>query len=87
MFRSLVISDYSRDIRYIYIPVHELLNLIRKLRPDGKMMTMFRDGSMTGFLGVLAPSVSIKDRSVVDSADLGLNCTSRLPRVGGSRNR
>ena len=46
------------------VPVHELLNLIRKLRPDGKMMTMFRDGSMTGFLGVLALSVSIKDRSL-----------------------
>ena len=64
VFRSPVISGYSRDIRYIYIPVHELLNLIRKLRPDGEMMRMFRDGSRTGFLGALAPSVSIKDRSL-----------------------
>ena len=47
------------------ISVHELLNLIRKLRPDGEMMRMFRDDSRTGFLGALAPSVSIKDRSLL----------------------
>ena len=35
----------------------------------------------------VAPSVSIKDRSVVGCADRGLNCTSRMPGVGGSRNR
>ena len=35
----------------------------------------------------VAPSVSIKDRSVVGCADRGLNCTNRMPRVGGSRNR
>ena len=27
-------------------------------------MRMFRDGSRTEFLGVLAPSVSVKDRSL-----------------------
>ena len=32
------------------------------VRPDGEMMTMYRHGSKTGFLSVLAPSVSIKDR-------------------------
>ena len=32
------------------------------VRPDGEMMAMYRYGSRTGFLGVLAPSVSIKDR-------------------------
>ena len=64
MFRSRVISGYSRDIRYIYIPVHELLNLIWKLRPNGGMVRMSRDDSKTGFLGALAPSVSIKDRSL-----------------------
>ena len=69
VFRSRVISGYSRDIRYIYIPVHELLNLIRKLRPDGEMMMMYRYGSRTGFLGVLAPSESIEDRTVVGPAD------------------
>ena len=63
MLKSRVISGYSRDIRYIYISVHELLNLIRKLRPDGEMMRMFRHGSRTGFLGALVP-VSIKDRSL-----------------------
>ena len=57
------------------------------VRPDGEMMTMYRYGSRTGFLGVLAPSVSIKDRSVVGSADRELNCTNRMPGVGGSRNR
>ena len=45
-----------------------------------------RYGSRTGFLGVLAPSVSIEDRTVVGSADRGLNCTNRMPGVGGSRN-
>ena len=35
----------------------------------------------------VAPLVSIKDRSVVGCADRGLNCTSRMPGVGGSRNR
>ena len=64
VFRSSVISGYSRDIRYIYIPVHELLNLIQKLRSDGEMMRMFRDGSRTWFLGALAPFVSIKDWSL-----------------------
>ena len=64
IFRSRVISGYSREIGYIRIPVHELLNLIWKLRPDGGMMRMFRDGSRTEFLGVLAQSVSVKDRSL-----------------------
>ena len=67
--RSRVTSCHSRDIRYIYIPIHELLNLIRKLRPDGEMIRMFRDGSRTGFLGALAPSESIEDRTVIDPAD------------------
>ena len=35
----------------------------------------------------IAPSVLIKDRSVVGCADRGLNCTNRMPGVGGSRNR
>ena len=35
----------------------------------------------------VAPSGLIKDRSVVGCADRGLNCTNRMPRVGGSRNR
>ena len=33
------------------------------------MMRMFRDGSRTGFLGVLALSESIEDRTVVGPAD------------------
>ena len=34
-----------------------------------------------------SPHVSIKDRSVVGSADRGLNSTNHMPKVGGSRNR
>ena len=35
----------------------------------------------------VAPSVSIKDRSVVGCVDRGLNCTNSMPGVGGSQNR
>ena len=65
MFRSRVISGYSRDIRYIYIPVYDLLNLIWnkwRIETGREMMRIHRNGSKTGFLGVLVPSVSIKDR-------------------------
>ena len=51
------------------------------------MMMRCRYGNRTGFLGVLAPSVSIEDRTVIGNADRGLNCTNRMPGVGGSRNR
>ena len=44
---------------------------------------MDRYGSRTGFLGVLAPSVSIRTGRC-GSADRGLNCTNRMPGVGGS---
>ena len=71
MFRSRVISGYSRDTRYINISVYELLNLIcNEWRIEtGRGMMMFRYGSKTGFLGVLVPSVSVKDRAVVGLAD------------------
>ena len=65
IFRSRVISGYSRDLGYNYIPVQELLNLIWKLETGRGMMRVYRDGSRTGFLGALAPSVSIKDRSLL----------------------
>ena len=67
MFRSRVISGYSRDIGYIYISVHELLNLIWnewKCETGRGMMMIYRYGSRTGFLGVLAPSMSMKDQSL-----------------------
>ena len=35
----------------------------------GRGMMMYRYGSRTGFLGVLVPSVSVKDRTVVGPAD------------------
>ena len=68
MFRNRVISGYSRDIGYIHIPVHELLNLLWnewKFETGRGMMLIYRYGSKTGFLGVLVPSVSIKDRSLL----------------------
>ena len=72
MFRSRVISGYSRDIEYIYISVHELLNLIWnewKFETGRGMMMVYRYDSRTGFLGVLVTSVSVKDRTVVGPAD------------------
>ena len=35
----------------------------------------------------VAPSVLIKDRSIVGCADRRLNCTNRMSGVGGNRNR
>ena len=35
------------------------------VRPDGEMMAMYRYGRRTRFLGVLAQSVSIKDRPLL----------------------
>ena len=35
----------------------------------------------------VAPSVLIKDRSVVGCADRRLNCTNRMPGAGDSRNQ
>ena len=39
------------------------------LRPDGGMMMRYRYGNRTGFLGVLALSESVEDRTVVGPAD------------------
>ena len=72
MFRSRVISGYSRDIRYIYIPVYDLLNLIWnkwRIETGRKKMRIYRYGSGTWFLGVLVPSASIEDRTVVGPVD------------------
>ena len=43
--------------------------MIGNLRPDGGMMMRYRYDNRTGFLGVLAPSESIEDRTVVGPAD------------------
>ena len=88
-FRSRVIFGYSRDIS-IYISVHELLYSRWnewKFETGWEMMMRCRYGNKTEFLGVLAPFVLIKDRTVVGSADRGLNSTNHMPGVGGSRNR
>ena len=37
---------------------------MENVRLDGEMMMRYRYGSRTGFLGVLVPSMSIKDRSL-----------------------
>ena len=42
---------------------------MENVRPDGEMMMRYRYGSRTGFLGVLVPSVSIKDCTVVGPGD------------------
>ena len=65
MIRSRVISGYSRDMRYNYISVHEMLNLTWnkwRIETGREMMRIHRYGSRTWFLGVLVPSVSVKDR-------------------------
>ena len=52
---------------YNYIAVHEMSNLIWnkwRIETRRKMMRIHRNGSRTRFLGVLVPSVSIKDRSL-----------------------
>ena len=67
MFRSRVIFGYSRELGYIYIPVHELLNLIWnewKLETGRGMIMVYRYGSRIGFLVALAPSELVKDRSL-----------------------
>ena len=90
IFRSRVIPGYSRDIGYFFISSYELLYSRWNewnLEIGRGMMMSCRYGSRTGFLVVLAPPVSIKDRTVVGSADRGLNCTNRMPGAGGSRNR
>ena len=49
-----------------------MLNLIwNKWRIENgrEMMRIHRYGSRTGFLGVLVPSVLVKDRTVVGTAD------------------
>ena len=72
MFRSRVISGYSRDARYITIQVYELLNLIWnewRIEIGREKMRIYRYGSRTGFLGVLVPSVSVKDRPLSGPAD------------------
>ena len=47
--------------------IHDGMN--GNLRPDGGMMMRCRYGSRIRFLGVLAPSVSIEDRTIVGPAD------------------
>ena len=72
IFRSRVISGYSRDMRYIYISIHELLKLILnawKFETGRELMMIYRYGSRTGLLIVLVPSESVKDCTVVSPAD------------------
>ena len=40
-----------------------------RIETGREMMRIHRNGSRTGFLGVLVPSVSIKDRTVVGPGD------------------
>ena len=49
---------------YIYITVPELLNVIWKCETGQGVMMMYRYDNRTDFLVVLAPSESVKDRSL-----------------------
>ena len=40
-----------------------------RIETGREMMRIYRYGSRTGFLGVLVPSVSVKDRTVVGPAN------------------
>ena len=51
---------------------------------DREEMNLAKDMS---WMESKSPPVSVKDRSVVGSADRGLNSTNHMPEVGGSRNR
>ena len=54
-------------MRYNYITVHEMSNFIWnkwRIETGREMMRIHRNGNRTGFLVVLVPSVSIKDRSL-----------------------
>ena len=53
---------------YLYT-IPELLKLTWKYETGRGMMMMYMYGSRTGFLGVLVPSMSVKDRAVVGPAD------------------
>ena len=72
LYRNRVIPCHSRDIGCIYIPVHELMNLIYnewRFETGRERMMIYRYDSRTGFLGVLVPSVSVKDCTIVGPAD------------------
>ena len=68
-------SNFRLFARFIVIFIFQYMRygiqygMIGNLRPDGEMMMMYRYGSRAGFLGVLAPSESIEDRTVVGPAD------------------
>ena len=57
---------------------------MENVRPDGEMMMRYRYGSRTGFLGALARPYRLRTGRC-GSADRGLNCTNRMPGVGGSQ--
>ena len=67
-------SNFLLLVRYrcLYISVYEIWNAIWnewRIETRRGMMMGYRYGSRIGFLGVLAPSVSIEDRTVVGPAD------------------
>ena len=55
-----------------------------KGKGDGAEMNLAK---VMNWMESKSPPVSVKDRSVVGSADRGLNSTNHMPEVGGSRNR
>ena len=57
---------------------------MRKGNVDRVEMSLAKD---MNWMESKSPPVSVKDRSVVGSADRELNNTNHMPEVGGSRNR
>ena len=68
-------SNFRLHARFIVIFIFQYMRyeiqygMIGNLRPDGGMMMRYRYGNRTGFLGVLAPSESVEDRTVVGPGD------------------
>ena len=68
-------SNFRLLARFIVIFIFQYMRyeiqygMIGNLRPDGGMVMRYRYGNRTGFLGVLAPSESIEDRTVIGPAD------------------
>ena len=71
---------------------------VQELVTSGKVIELNQRGKKNGdqaerslvkdmkWIGSEPPPVSIEDRTVVGIVDQGLNCTNRIPGVGGSRN-
>jgi hypothetical protein len=66
----LSLARYRLSLYYIiWFTVYIQDEMNGNLETGRGMMMMYRYGSRTGFLGVLAPSVSVKGRTIIGPAD------------------